>query len=758
MGKYLNPKQKLTSGLHTSQALGEAPENIFNFYASAGKKINLALRIYRFASLILTSLFFLLLPSELSLQVKAVLVGSLLLSAGLMVFLYERFHRKKKLFPCLVILELVGLYFLLAFTGGIYSPFLWYALNPLILTALYLPFFLLWIFLGIFLLVALREPAFSYVEVPELAEGIAYSASPVLPMIIVLLVLQIFVRLYLVLSEHTYRAELQQKELFSAYQDLSEHYHIIQGLSKFQREVVSYQDNRDIFKSLIEAVCQFFPFREAVVLPAGETANIWEESVSSRTSFTSSHDSFTWPHDTTLEEIQLRWPEFSRLKDKNMVTGENRDWIAIPLRSHYQSIYAIFIGWLKPKANPYAFTENLFLFVKYAEQAMQRLHIFHQNEQNLKQLSSLYAAVETISSRNTPQEVTDLFAAYGRTMTGCDKVILWMDKMEIDGIEQQPVYSVKGKKDNFPEDEWQDTLLKTWAEISVNPEPLVQQLSSRGKNSYLISVPVKSGARCYGLLCGIHSQKEYLNHDIMQTLTILGDLTAIAVERNLVNLFDSKLLLLDEQNRIAGEIHDTISQSIFSIVYGIDALAKEAANSMEEKYRESLFSIRNLASETARELRLVIYRLSPRKRGDETFLQEIKAYLGEVARLNQVSINFDSTGKEEFLNPAIRKGFYRIIKEAIGNSIRHGKSREIFVKLEMTPFRCLLTISDDGKGFKVRDYQEMYSSGNQLGLVNMRELAISLQGSLNIQSEPEKGTIITCSVPTSPLSRGSASR
>jgi signal transduction histidine kinase len=63
----------------------------------------------------------------------------------------------------------------------------------------------------------------------------------------------------------------------------------------------------------------------------------------------------------------------------------------------------------------------------------------------------------------------------------------------------------------------------------------------------------------------------------------------------------------------------------------------------------------------------------------------------------------------------------------------------------------VLKVSDNGKGFDLQSSLDLYSAGNRLGLVNMRELTIALQGNLNIKSKPGRGTEVTCSIPTPPV-------
>ena len=745
-------------------------QNYFNFQKAASKKINTAFRIYRFTSLLLCAFFFFLMPAPFSLYGKSALVLLLLVTALALVFFYERYQENLRVFTVILVVELIGVSILLAFSGGIQSPFLWYALNPLILSIVYLHYLVAWTFLGIFLLGALRSQIMQFAETQTWRDLFPESLPPLLLTITIVLIMQVFARMYLLLSEESSRAELQQKELFSTYQNLSQHYQMFQTLSHFQREVAAYQDVRDILKNLTKTALEVFPLEQCAALVPRENSHAEPHDPPFHI-LTPEQHSLTPAQKQSLAEIKERWPEFSWGGSSQVMLSRRRDWIAVPMRVNRHPVYAIFMAWLKPQSNPASFSDNLKLFINFAEQSAQRLHVFKQNEHQLQQLSSLYAAVEAISSRTTPQEITDLFAAYGRSMTGCEKVILWMETPEVEGVESQPIYSVKGRKETYPEEDWQDALLETWGKIKSKPEATIQRLTSAptGMNQrppFLICVPIKSGARCFGVVCGINTQKTNTNEEVMQTLNILGELSAIAVEKNLTELFADKLLVLDEQNRIANEIHDTISQNIFSVVYGLDALAKEGNKGIEKPlsrdYLERMTSIKNLASDTARELRLLIYRLSPRKRGDNTFLKEIKGYLEGMAKLNQIDIHCEFSGKEEYLNPAVRKAFYRIIKEAAGNSIRHGQCSEMWVELEMNPFSCVLKVKDNGQGFPLNsDQQEawdLYTSGNRLGLVNMRELALSLQGNLQIHSEPGEGTQISCSVPTVPLSRGKAAQ
>ncbi len=164
------------------------------------------------------------------------------------------------------------------------------------------------------------------------------------------------------------------------------------------------------------------------------------------------------------------------------------------------------------------------------------------------------------------------------------------------------------------------------------------------------------------------------------TAVFLGwHLSAIAVVRSRTGKFAERLLVIDEQKRIASEIHDSISQNLFSIVYSIDALARGTGHTLDKIQQEALQDVKNLSAETARELRALIYRLNPCRDVNDTFINQIAEYLDKMARMNKIQIRRTVNCSAEHLNPAISKSLYRIIKESTANALRHGNCSEILV-------------------------------------------------------------------------------
>ena len=509
----------------------------------------------------------------------------------------------------------------------------------------------------------------------------------------------------------------------------------------------------DLLSGLLQASLTAFPLSGAIALLFSKP--LLPDNLTPKTNIKTIHlpgksASLNTP---VLGEVRKRWQDFSTQK---LLTGEKNDWLALPLWSTRDRLAAVFAAEIQADAKISGFIDTLSLFVSFSEQVIQKLSSLRLAEKTLEHITSLYEAVETVSMREDPQKAIDLFAAYARALTGCEKVIFWLEAPPEPkaGKELGSFYAVKGKKIVFPEEVWRTSLLEAWSEIRHAPRPLIKEVEAgdpfQNKQGQLLCVPVGSRARCFGMLAALQLQDRYNVEVIIQTLSFLSELGAIAIERVMADHFAHKLLVIEEQDRIANEIHDSISQNLFSIVYGLDALHKKMIASIEPEQQQTLTMIRDLAAQTARELRSLIHRLSPRHRGDNAFLNEVGTYLDSLANLNGLSIDFQVEGREEFLNQSARWAFYRIIKEATSNAVRHGGCSKITVKLVMNPLYSNLEIMDNGRGFDVSLYSKPSKTGGKLGLVNIRELALTLKGRLNIESEIGKGTTVHCSVPATP--------
>lgn len=385
-------------------------------------------------------------------------------------------------------------------------------------------------------------------------------------------------------------------------------------------------------------------------------------------------------------------------------------------------------------------TTAALLFARLARQlsgAYEKLADAHSStERLLEQISNLYQALESFSSREEPRHLAALLAAYAKKLTVSEAGICYLFYDQY-----QPILEVSDDDGLFSclrqvdLDTVFQRLKEGEAKVFIFP---VDQVKDR----YLICVPVQSPGARFGLLGYIFFPGQAKQGDEERAIAFLAELGAIILERRKADDMAARLLVAEEQNRIANEIHDGVSQQLFSIVYALHTLSQKQGELQDYQVQQQLNLIKETASQTARDLRASIYRISPRKRGEQVFVAGISTYLEDLAKLNEIKVDLQAEGSEETLSPALRKALYRIIREATSNAIRHGKCKNIKVILKMALEKVLLQVVDDGEGFDINNRRK-----EGLGIENMRSLITSFNGLFRMESDTGSGTRLTCMVP-----------
>ncbi|MFC5703864.1 sensor histidine kinase [Cohnella faecalis] len=205
-------------------------------------------------------------------------------------------------------------------------------------------------------------------------------------------------------------------------------------------------------------------------------------------------------------------------------------------------------------------------------------------------------------------------------------------------------------------------------------------------------------------------------------------------------------VLLEERNRIAEEIHDRICPHLFGIACAVHSVEEDWSGMTEEQKLGQLREIQEAAAAATRELRATIYDLSLSEKGGVSWIHGVESLLASQAKLNGVRIRFRTADSDRRLPIHHQKALYRTIAEAVGNAIRHGASSIIDVKLTLRRCSVTLRIADNGKGFDM-DSRPPSKKDSGFGLYNMKALASSLGGNLQIDSSVGSGTRIVVRLP-----------
>jgi len=202
--------------------------------------------------------------------------------------------------------------------------------------------------------------------------------------------------------------------------------------------------------------------------------------------------------------------------------------------------------------------------------------------------------------------------------------------------------------------------------------------------------------------------------------------------------------VVQERQRLARELHDSVTQLLYSQVLFAGAGLKVLRQGDSNLAEQHLTRIDQAAQQALKEMRLLVYQLRPSDYLDEGLVGALKRRLQAVENRTSLSARLIVEGKLN-LNEAEEVALYRIAEEALNNTLKHAQAHTVTITLHGLDSRVILEIVDDGIGF---DLQEAINSGG-LGLSSIRERTASLGGQLEIHSQPGHGTqiLVTIEVP-----------
>ena len=227
-------------------------------------------------------------------------------------------------------------------------------------------------------------------------------------------------------------------------------------------------------------------------------------------------------------------------------------------------------------------------------------------------------------------------------------------------------------------------------------------------------------------------------------VVLLASHAAIAIDQ--ARLFEDsrELALVQERGRLARELHDAMSQSLFSL-----QLAAEAATRLlpgdPEAASDALATVRALAAQVSTELRTTVEGLRPADLERDGLAATLVNQLSVAGRAHDVPVDLE-IGEDVELDPDAEHQVLRIAQEAVTNALRHARASRVVVSLDPdgSGSGVVLRVSDDGRGF---DPEARAMRARRLGLTSMHERAASLGGTLRVDSAPGRGTTVELRLP-----------
>jgi len=258
--------------------------------------------------------------------------------------------------------------------------------------------------------------------------------------------------------------------------------------------------------------------------------------------------------------------------------------------------------------------------------------------------------------------------------------------------------------------------------------------------SDFLGVPIRDGSDVLGIIFAACKRDPggFTERD-EQLLALFASHAAIALTNARLYERGRELSVLEERARLARELHDAVSQKLFSIRAKARA-AEVLVRRDPDRAVAEIESVTALAGQAHAELRAVIDGLAPPDLAAGGLAGSLRSYAVLAGRTYGVEVRFQATALPA-LGAQRETAIYRVAQEALHNALRHSGASAVYVSLTTRRHRVILEVADHGRGFTPGD------PPGGLGLASMRERAASAGGTLTVRSAPGEGTLVRLELP-----------
>lgn len=420
-----------------------------------------------------------------------------------------------------------------------------------------------------------------------------------------------------------------------------------------------------------------------------------------------------------------------------------RSFITLPLVARERRVGLIYLDTREPRQRGFG-TQDQRILHAIADQAAAAIDgawLYETERRRGTQLRLLNEAGQRIAAS---ADLDDLFAEVAtrlRDAFGYDRVRIGL----IDGDELDFVAGA-ARADDPPA--WGDRpgarlpLADEAPQATVARVGTPRALAEAGAGRVGLAVPLRGTEHIVGVLEVVGSRPGGFDRDDERTLASLGDQLGLAVERHRLQDRALALAVVEERNRLARELHDSVTQALFSITLTIQAVRLLLGRDRTAAERQ-LDIVGERAQEALSEMRALIHSLRPAGLEESGLIPALQRLAERLRREHLLPVEVAiGAGARRRLDDEQERELFRIAQEALNNVVKHAAAGRAAIRLHATADDLIMEVEDDGKGFAPAAGRD-----DAFGILGMRERAALLGGSLAIESEPQGGTRVRVTVP-----------
>jgi signal transduction histidine kinase/pSer/pThr/pTyr-binding forkhead associated (FHA) protein len=280
-------------------------------------------------------------------------------------------------------------------------------------------------------------------------------------------------------------------------------------------------------------------------------------------------------------------------------------------------------------------------------------------------------------------------------------------------------------------------------DLAADPRPFPAVLA-RGFRSYT-GAALRARGKRVGTLCVFDTGEQHFGAEAIALLSTIADQIGVVVENARLRKHAEQAAVTQERGRLARELHDSVTQSLYTLSLFAGAGRHLAATGDMVQVQKHLDQIGTLTQQALKEMRLLVHQLRFPLLNQEGLLLALRQRLDLVERRAGVEATLQ-VDKFTELPVSVEEGLYWIALESLNNALKHAQAKAVTVHLACEETGVKMEVVDNGQGFDALKT----SNPAGLGLVSMRERAEELGGKLDIFSKPGEGTRVCLEIPLEP--------
>jgi signal transduction histidine kinase/HAMP domain-containing protein len=395
--------------------------------------------------------------------------------------------------------------------------------------------------------------------------------------------------------------------------------------------------------------------------------------------------------------------------------------------------------------------QSLEMFINLLSGMLERQRILRTLElrvtEQTRELSTLYELTLLAGASRAMSEILSPALSKIQELSRSDAVCIHIHSPEEEILQlvahrgfPQPVVLGMGQiaiQGNF--NDWLERPETDYTRGQVQSVDIPEQYRLSGFQTFVISKLHVAGMT-KGVIACYRASAEAFTPFQTSMLTVIGKLLGVVVENHRLTRETEKLATVHERQRLARELHDAVSQSLYSL----SLFARSASDAQESGDSVTLAScleqLEEISLAALREMRLLLYQLRSIALVAGSLSEAVESRLNMVERRLGIDARFELDDRI-FLTSTVEQELFRVITETLNNSLQHARATRISIVISLEQEQLVMTATDDGIGF---DPSRIHSG---MGLQNMRERAAALNGRMEIFSMPDQGTCIRLMIP-----------